>query len=527
VPDARTSRFASGRHAGVSVPLFSIPSRSSWGVGEIRDLRRFARWLSSAGLDFVQILPVNEMQEGQSSPYSALSAMAIDPIFIAVDELGDFHDAGGIAALDPEDRERIAAARRARTIDYRSIRLAKRHALHLAFQSFVAPSASTRATDDFAAFVERERWWLDDYALFRALHDEHHGRYWIEWGPPLRDRQPAALDAARARLSTEIRYYEYLQWIAAAQWARARRDCAEVGIVGDFPFMVSGHSADVWSRQREFRLDASVGVPPDAFSATGQDWGMPVYRWDVMAPGGYEWLAHRAARCAELFDAFRIDHLVGFFRTYLREPDGTASFVPPDEASQVAQGEALVALFARFGPRIIAEDLGVIPDFVRASLADLGVPGMKVLRWEREWKKEGRPFRDPATYPACSAALSGTHDTETVAEWWEAADPEERLAVSRIPSVRAAGCSNDARFTPTIRDALITALYDAGSDIMMLTMQDIFGWRDRINTPALVSDANWSWRLPWPVDDLMTEPEAVERANFLRGLARRSGRGLV
>src|SRR5204863_9632133 len=166
------------------------------------------------------------------------------------------------------------------------------------------------------------------------------------------------LQAAREELELEILFYSYLQWLASDQWARAR-EAIDVCVFGDFPFMVSGDSADVWSRQEDFRIDASVGAPPDAFSDTGQDWGFPAYRWDRIAAGGYEWLAARARRSAELFDGYRVDHLVGFFRTYARVKDGEAAFTPADEPDQIVQGAAVLKVLSAPGSRIIAEDLGV------------------------------------------------------------------------------------------------------------------------------------------------------------------------
>jgi len=519
-------RFHHGRHTGVLVPLFSIPSRASWGVGEIADLPLFARWLESAGLDFVQLLPVNEMEEGQNSPYSALSAMAIDPVFIALRDVEEFADAGGEGALTDADRLLLDDVRGRRAVDFRSVRALKRLGFHLAFHVFREKhqgTGSARARE-FQEFVERERWWLEEYALFRALHDEHHARYWRDWEPELRHRDPAALDRARQRLADTILYYQYLQWLADAQWHRARRDCERVGIFGDFPFMVSGHSADVWSRQHQFRIDASVGVPPDAFSETGQDWGLPVYRWDALAQDDYEWLRQRTRRCTSLYDGFRVDHLVGFYRTFVRERDGRTYFTPGDEPSQTAQGERLLAIFREQGARIIAEDLGVVPDFVRASLARVSVAGLKVLRWERDWHVPGHPFRRPAEYPANSVAISGTHDTETLAEWWDGADRRERHLCADIPGLREAGCDPDAPFDAHTRDALLQALFAAGSDFVIVPFQDLFGWRDRVNVPASVNDENWTWRLPWPIDDLPALPEARERATFLLALAQRSGR---
>jgi 4-alpha-glucanotransferase len=521
-------RLAVGRHAGTLVPLFSVPSRRSWGVGEIPDIPVFARWLESAGFDFLQILPVNEMADGQNSPYSALSAMAIDPVFIAIGDIEEFVSAGGEAALADEDRATLDRVRRASSVAYTDVRQIKWRALRAAFDRFDRTEWSTDSARacTFRSFIDREQWWLDDYTLFRALHEEHSGRYWLEWEDGLRQREAGALQAARQRLAREIRFRAWLQWIADEQWQRARRDAAPVAIVGDFPFVVSAHSADVWARQHEFRLDASVGTPPDAFSETGQDWGLPVYRWDVMAHDHFEWLQQRARRCAELYDAFRVDHLVGFYRTYFRERDGRAAFVPADEASQRAQGERLIWIFAESGVLIVAEDLGSIPDFVRESLARMRVPGYKVLRWERYWNVEGKPFMDPASYPEVSLATSGTHDTETLAGWWDAASAAERTAAMRWTALQRAGCDPSAPFDDRLRDALLQTLYEAGSGLAVVPIQDIFGWRERINTPAVVDDVNWTWRMPWPVDDLTSEPLPRERAGFLRQLSAASGRHL-
>ncbi len=519
------TRFGQGRHAGALVPLFSIPSRHSWGIGEIPDLARLAVWLQEAGLDFVMLLPVNEMGDGQNSPYSALSAMAIDPLYIALSDLEDFAAAGGETALTSEDRATLDRVRVAPRVAYRDVRDLKGRALRSAFDQFERREwhgDSARAAQ-LRSFIDRTRWWLDDYALFRALHHEQRGAYWLEWDDGVRHRRGGALEEARVRLAREILYRSWLQWVADEQWQRARRECGAVAIFGDFPFIVSGDSADVWARQHEFRLDASVGTPPDAFSATGQDWGLPVYRWDVMAPA-FDWLRERARRSAELFDGFRVDHLVGFYRTYVRERDGGAGFVPADEVSQTAQGERLLALFGECGAHIVAEDLGSVPEFVRDSMARLGVPGYKVLRWERFWEEPGKPFRDPATFPAVSLATSSTHDTETLAEWWDAAPAEERVAIAALPSLRGSGCDPGTDFGDTVRDALLHALCGAGSSLVLIPMQDIFGWRDRINTPAVVDEVNWTWRLPWPIDQLPSEPLARERAAFLRATLAKCGR---
>jgi 4-alpha-glucanotransferase len=371
--------------------------------------------------------------------------------------------------------------------------------------------------------MQRERYWLDDYALFRALRDRHACRAWWEWPARLAERDAGALARAREELAREVLKQQYLQWAADSQWHGVRADC-EVGIFGDLQFMVSRDSSDVWARQGDFLHEASVGTPPDAFSETGQDWGLPVYRWDAIASNDYTWLRERSARSASLYDGYRIDHLVGFYRTFVRPPGAKPYFVPAEEHDQLAQGERLMRIFLDSGTVIIAEDLGVVPDFVRASLQRLGIPGYRVLRWEREWKLPRKPFKDPAKWPERSVATSGTHDTEPLAEWWSKADPEERREFLKLPPFASLPKGEDATLTPGLRDAILEALFASGSQYLILPFGDLFGWPDRINTPGVVNGENWRWRLPWPVDRLSEQPEARERAAFLRAQATRGGR---
>jgi len=524
--------MVSERRSGLLIPLFAAPSTASWGIGDIGDIGRLSEWLAAGGQRILQLLPLNEMASGGQSPYSAMSAMAIDPIYIRVTDVAEFQAEGGEASLDAQDRERLAHARAASRVEYSVVRPVKQHALCAAFERFVDyewSKSSSRAAR-FAAYVDKESWWLDDYALFRALH-EREKRPWSEWPDGLGGREKDGLDRARKELSRQILFYQYLQWVAGSQWEQAREAAKAHGVAlfGDLPFMVDLHSADVWAEQEEFELDRSVGVPPDAFSATGQDWGMPPYNWKVLARNGYRWLHSRARRSAALYDGYRVDHLVGFFRTYSRPRTGEGEpvFSPSKQVAQLRLGERVLNIFREAGSEIIAEDLGTVPDFVRASLSILGVPGFRVLRWEREWEEDGKPFRDPADYPANSVATTGTHDTEPMIAWWEAADEEERQAAAEVPSIKkAAGDVDllDAPFVPAVRDALLEAMFASASNILLLPVQDVFGWRGRINEPATVSDENWSFRLPWPVDRMASEPEARERQAALRQWAERHAR---
>ena len=283
--------------------------------------------------------------------------------------------------------------------------------------------------------------------------------------------------------------------------------------------MVSGDSPDVWARKQEFMLDATVGVPPDAFSDSGQDWGLPPWRWQAMQGTGFQWMRARARRTAALFDGVRIDHLVGLYRIYIRPTDEALpkAFSPPDERTQSLLGATLLGIYLASGVEVVAEDLGTVPDFVRWSMARLGVPGFKVLRWERAWREPEQPLIDPAAYPEVSVALSGTHDTEAMAEWWaeapaplrasllrgvRAAAEDAGIAESRIVPVRARRRAADAAGQRVaLRDAAAARRVRLG--------------RAHQHAGHGRATANWTWRVPVLIDAWRESPEWVERAAAL------------
>jgi 4-alpha-glucanotransferase len=511
------------RHAGVLVPLFSIASRESWGTGELLDLPYLGAWLACGGFDRLMLLPLGTLPAGQASPYSSISTFAIDPMYLTLDAVDDFLHAGGVTRLSPAARTSLAAARASSEVRHADVRRAKVEALGRAFEYFDAHEwrRETETAHAFRSYIAREAWWLADYARFVAIAAAQGTSAWREWPAVLRDRHPDALVEVDRRLARDIRREHYCQWLADRQWHEARRSLAQlgVGVVGDLPFGLGIDGPEVWARAEEYDLEVSVGVPPDAFSDTGQDWQLPMYRWDVIARADDELLRLRGRRMAALYDGFRIDHLVGYYRTFGRPAQGEPHFNPAGEDAQRRQGERAVAALREAGAFVIAEDLGSIPDFVRESMAELRLAGHKVLRWEREWNVPGRPFIDPADYPSHSMAATGTHDLEPLAAWWDAADPGERAAVTRLPALANAGVDAATPWSDTLRDRFLQLAYSAGSDDLFLPIQDIFGWRDRINTPATVGPHNWTWKLPWPIDTWPRVADAVERARFCRDLS--------
>ena len=332
------------RQSGIAVPLSSLVSNRGWGIGEFIDLAQFAAWLTEAGQAAVQLLPIHEMPPLETSPYSAMTGMALDPIYLSVPDVPDFDGLGGDEALDGADRAEIARLRQSPRLEYASVRRMKDRWLRRAFDRFLrleVARGSPRAVR-FDQFMGSQAWWLDEYAVFRSLHMHHDERPWTEWPQALASADADAVEAAQGALHSEITYRAYLQWLAHEQWAEARRRAWPVRVFGDMPFMIAADSPDVWARQREFRFDATIGVPPDAFSETGQDWGLPPWRAHVMREGEFNWMKNRARRYAGLYDGYRIDHLVGLYRMYVRPIDKSrpALFEPRNEAAQTRLGEA-------------------------------------------------------------------------------------------------------------------------------------------------------------------------------------------
>jgi 4-alpha-glucanotransferase len=540
------------RLAGVTVPLFSLRTARSWGIGEIGDLPPFAQWMREAGFRLIQTLPLGEIAGGETSPYAALTAFGIDPMYIS---LVDVPDLGSDAQtlLDrtrlhrPEAREAdsnaalLARARASRDVDYAAVRSLKLHAYRTAFGRFYEGELmrGTPRAAAFRGFTQLNEAWLADYALYRALKESQDGAPWWSFAEPLRERKPRALSEARVAFAREIVYYQYLQWIAHTQWydARARLRAIGVEIMGDLPFMVGRDSADVWVHQGEFRYDASVGAPPDQFNEEGQDWGLPPYDWRTMQANDFAWLRRRCRYTASLYDRFRVDHLVGFYRTYMRDnarrvqPNGRLAegyFDPQGEAAQVAHGERVLEAMieaAREGcATLIAEDLGVVPVSVRRSLAKLGVPGYKVVIWEKEYDRGPNEFRDPRTFPALSVACFGTHDTVPVAAWWDGLSREERDGARRIPAMASRASELGDTFSPAVHAALMDALNGSGSDLVLFLLQDVLGTKERINTPATVGAHNWTYRLPRSLEELRQDPGLSVLIETMRKSTERSGR---
>jgi 4-alpha-glucanotransferase len=521
---------ARARLAGVTLPLFAIRTRNDWGIGEIGALPACATWIRRSGHRLLQILPPHELADGETSPYGARTAFGLDPIYISLDDVPDLTARDTAEALGDEGAAVLAGLRQSPRVQYHAVRALKRRVLSRAFERFVARewTPGTARARALREFVQREAYWAPDLSLYVALRERRHGYGWTTWPPDERDRAPAVVARGRIAeagaplddLGTAVLRHQYLQWIAHEQWDRARAGMRALGVelMGDLPFVVGEESADVWARPGVFLRDVSLGAPPDAFSTEGQDWGLPAYDWAAMDADDLGWIRARTRHAARLYDRFRLDHVVGYFRMWVKPPGGSGRFEPGDEAAQVARGiRVLRAILegAEGSAHVVAEDLGLVPPFVRAALRDLGVPGYRVIPWELD---DARHFRDPHAFPHVSVASFSTHDTKPITTWWDDFSPEDRQELARLGRFDLGAPAEERGL------ALLGLLMDAGSELTLVLGQEVLGTGERINTPGTVADENWTYRLPKPLEDLEVAAAECSRADAIRSRAERAGR---
>ena len=514
------------RSAGVLIPLFSLRTRESLGRGEILDLVPMIDFALAMGCTVIQLLPLDETGPIEQSPYSALSVHAIDPMYISMRNLrgvgrivlGRARAAVGVARIVGRSivrREKLALLER-------SYRLTRARGGH-------HTGAEKTDTADFIAFVAANAYWLDDYALFRALQEQFDPS-WEKWPAELARREPDAIAAARRELADPIEMYSYWQFIAHRQWSAVRAYAASRGvrIGGDIAFSPGRDSAEVWANQTEFDLTRSVGAPPDDFNPQGQRWGLPMPNWERMQRDGFKLMRARVRHARLLYDLIRIDHVVGLYRTFNfgADPDEPGIFMPANEDQQRIQGEEIIRIIREEGgtTELIAEDLGTVPPWVRDSLTGLGVPGYRVMQWERvNWGLPDEAFLNPASYPELSVATTGTHDTESLTTWWR-----EQPVPEREKLVHALGIGDKvnprAMLDESVRDAILAALYAAPSRLVIMPIQDLFGWTARINRPGTVIESNWTYRLPLTLERLRRSRAIKSRVAKLREIAIRTNR---
>lgn len=472
---------AGARAAGLLLHPTSLPGR--FGIGDLGPAAfALLDWMKEAGLTVWQVLPLGPTGF-EHSPYNCFSAFAGNPLLVSPEQL--LAD-GLVTAEEVAPGETAPGA----SVDFAAVERFKGPLLRAAFARFRA-APTPELSEGFAAFAERRRRsvWLDDWALYSALKRREGGRSWLDWPVPLRDRQPAALAAARAELDAELAYARFEQFLFDRQWRRLRAAARERGIrvLGDVPIYVALDSADVWAHRDQFDLDADgrpkavAGVPPDYFSADGQRWGNPLYRWDRLAKRRYGWWLDRLESELERADFVRLDHFRGFV-AYWRVP-AEAGTARDGRWVRGPGGKFFAAVRRRLGGLpFVAEDLGEIDEPVHALRRKLGLPGMRVLQFAFA---EVDSLHAPHNHEPLAAVYTGTHDNDTASGWLAQASAEERRR-----ALAYLGGTAEA-----ISTSLIRAAFASPAELAIVPLQELLGLGSaaRMNRPA-GRGGNWSWR---------------------------------
>ena len=482
------------RAAGVLLPVFSLPGK--YGIGAFSgEAYRFVEFLRDAGQSYWQILPLGPTSYGDS-PYQSFSTYAGNPYFIDIDELVR------VGLLTKEEAAEHVVEDRDTAIDYEKIYRTRYVLLRKAYERFFSREDTTseivRMRGDYAVFAVENAFWLDDFALFIALKVENGGKSFLEWEKPLRLRDEAALEKARKRLGAEIGFHSFLQYLFAAQYAELKTCANRAGIriIGDIPIYVAQDSSDVWAHPELFQLDddcvpiAVAGCPPDAFSATGQLWGNPLYRWDLHAETGFAWWMERLKHAFSLCDVLRIDHFRGF-ESYYSIPYGheTAEFGHWEKGPGISFFQTLNRKLGEVP--VIAEDLGFLTPEVLKLVADTGYPGMKVLQFAFDAREDSDYL--PYNYDANSIVYTGTHDNTTTLAWFQEISAKDLAFAYRFLQIPKGTKPSDKSNV----DAMVRLALASVSNTAIIPMQDYLrvGSKGRINHPSTVSTLNWSWRM--------------------------------
>jgi len=504
------------RKSGILLAISSLPSK--YGIGTFsKEAYAFVDFLHASGQGLWQILPLGPTGYGDS-PYQSFSTYAGNPYYI---DLEEFIEKGYLTEEDCKTCERGNVTE----VDYENIFFKKFALLRKAYDN-----SDIEKEEDYQDFVAKNRWWLEDYALYMAIKDANEGKSWIEWEADIKLRKPDALEKCKRELKEEIACYCFQQYFFAKQWKALKEYANEkdIQIIGDIPIYVALDSADTWANPEQFQLKkdgtpkAVAGCPPDAFSATGQLWGNPLYRWKDMKRDEYAWWINRIRHSYELYDIVRIDHFRGFDEYYsIPYGDETAEFGHWEKGPGYALFKTIAKELGSI--RIIAEDLGFLTPSVLKLVEKTGYPGMKVLQFA--FDSSGESAYLPHKYPRNTVVYTGTHDNDTTVSWYENQSDEDKafvreyLGLDDIMNMQDA-CEHSACEDKStcgehsscegelVCESMIRAALSSVADTAIIPLQDYLklGGKARMNEPSTLGK-NWKWRME---ADCLTDELAQE-----------------
>ncbi len=466
------SKTGTDKRAGVVFPLFSLYSKKSTGIGEFPDLKLAIDWCKVTGNSILQLLPLNDTGF-QSSPFSAQTSIGLNPLYISLSELK-----GAKETKEEEQRLKTLFPIQSIAVDYK-IGKEKINALRSIFDKGI------ESTKEFRDFIEKNNEWLNDLSLFRSLKNHYKERSWKEWEKRHRERDRSSIDEFTKNNKEEIIFWKWIQWQAFEQLKEVKEYATKNDILmkGDIPLFVSDDSVDCWTDRKYFKMDSLSGTPPDEFSKEGQIWGMPPYNWEAMMNDDFEFFRRRNHYAENFYHLFRIDHVVGLFRTWFFKESSTkiGSFDLNDPIKQKERGEKILKSMMKGVMLPCAEDLGTVPDFCRETLKELGIPGLDVGRWQKRYRE-------------IAVSTLSTHDMDLFPAWLE----KKKIGSNQENIDKGV---NEVLASPSVFSILLIFDWLFFSE----TMKGKNAFEYRINRPGIKSDNNWSVRLPLSMEELLAD----------------------
>lgn len=488
------------QHDGIDVPLFSLYSQNSCGIGEYPDLLKLIEFCKKVGMQVIQLLPLNDTGRG-SSPYSSLSAFALNPIHLGLASLQT--DDSKLTDLLSEGKKLTKLKR----VNYQKVYELKKRFLKRYYKLY-GEELSSQA--DYQEFLN-DYSWLKPYALYKVLKNKYKVS-WHKWPKSLQNLSPIEMTDLVQQHKDEVNYHCLVQYLCFQQMAEVKKKAEEEGVFikGDIPILVNDDSAEAWSQGYLFDEALIAGAPPDQYAPKGQKWGFPIYNWKAVEADDFNFWKERLKFASQFYHLYRIDHFVGFFRIWAISKGKSAkdgNFFPEDESLWIPQGRKILHMMLSCCTMLpIAEDLGVVPNEVRECMTELGICGTKVFRWERWWEGDQSFIRWDQYHPLSMTTVS-THDSETLQQWWEKRGDEARVLAAQM------GWAYEPILTKETRKQLLRLSHSTSSLFHINLLQEYLPLvdeytpektgEDRVNIPGTVSDKNWSCRFKPSVEEML------------------------
>lgn len=493
-------------HHGINVPLFSLHSEKSCGIGEFFDLIPIIDWCASLKLDFIQLLPVNNANfETDPSPYNAISSCALNFLHLSFHELP-------LLEKFPKLVEQLAEFRKynqSQRVEYPAVLANKTTWMRSYYQDAGPELLQTPALKQYL----KDNEWLPHYALFRILKEHLKNVSWRTWPEELRYPTKEKFQTLFEQYKDEIPYYVLGQYLCFTQLKKVKEYANSKGVylMGDIPIMLSSESADSWLYPEYFDKHLAAGAPPDYYNEYGQNWGFPIFDWDAMRKDHFAWWKRRLSYSEQFFDIVRIDHVIGFFRIWAIPPDHHSKegrFIPENEKEWEPQGRELLKMIVSSTTMLpIAEDLGTVPRIVRPILKEMGICSTKVIRWERDYD-DHKGYLPYSSYNPVSITCVSTHDSETLTLWWKTWKEEAALFAKfknwvyrpELTEQQREEILRDSNHTPSLFHGNLLQEYLAlFPELIWPNPED-----ERINVPGTVSNKNWSYRFKPSVEAIVS-----------------------